>query len=441
MNKSKLSFGMLLLLVLPPAFLELLNNVYNMYVPIFIQAGNPDFAAKGTLTLGFGFGALMVGVWMVADNLFGFFAQPLVGAWSDRTKNKRGRRLPFVIWTLPLVVVGYALIPLIPTLIPQTLNGQNSQLTGFVIFFTLACVIYYLGFTPVRVVFQALRQEAVATTDRVKVESWFNFILNLFTIIAYTAGALLYKLYGPLLFWAVLAIYVVVALLVVFKYKESQELSAAAGDQEDSNVKQLSAVFRDAPKEARMKFIWFLVSVLFFTIGASAYTNFCSSWAVNVLGINEAKASTFLAIIIVATTVAVLPAGYIAAGKFGRRNMYLVGMIVMVIASALLAFVPSLYMVGFILLGAGAGIGFPCQLPLATEIAPQKGRLGSIIGVYNIAYLTGFVFGSFLTGWIIQMTSYKALFPTVIGAMTLSLICFLFVKVPQSAEPEAQTAK
>ncbi len=437
MNKKvKLSIGMLWLLALPPAMLELLNNVYNNYVPIFMQAGSETFAAKGsTLTLGFGLGALLVGFWMTADNLFGFFAQPIVGAWSDRTRSKRGRRIPFILATLPFIIIGYALIPVIPRLIPPELSGQAKELTGLFVAFTLSCIVYYLGFTPVRVVLQALRQESVENKDRIKVESWYNFILNVFTIIAYTLGASLYRLYGPLLFWVILALYVMSVVVLVLKYKEPEKLAEAP--QEESNFKQLLSVFKDSPKEMRKNLLWFLLSVTFFTLGASAYTNFCSSWAVNMLGVDEASASQILAIIIVASTIVVLPAGYIASSKFGRRNMYLVGLLVMISSAVFLIVLPKLYMVGFILLGAGAGIGFPSQLPLATELTPNQQKLGSVIGVYNLFYLTGFVTGSYLVGWLIEKTSYASLFPALLVFIALSLACFLFVKDPKAADIEA----
>ena len=376
---------------------------------------------------------------MTADNLFGFFAQPLVGAWSDRTRSKRGRRIPFVLGTLPFIVLGYALIPVIPRLIPAELSGQARQLTSLFILFSLTCVIYYLGFTPVRVVLQALRQETVDTKDRIKVESWYNFLLNIFTIIAYTAGASLYRLYGPLLFWVILGLYVLVVILLTVKYKEPENLSAAAQGQEQSNFKQLLSVFKESSPAVRKNLIWFLISVSFFTLGSSAYTNFGSSWAVNVLGVDEASASQVLAIVILASTVVVLPAGYIAAGRFGRRNMYLVGLLVLISSAVFIIFIPKLYIFGFILIGAGAGIGFPSQLPLASEMTPKQEKLGSVIGIYNIFYLTGFVLGSYLIGWLIEKTSYHSLFPALGGFMLLALLSFLFVKTPKPVETDLES--
>ncbi len=428
MKSNKLRFTHLLLLVVPAAFLEVLNQVYNLYVPIYLQAGGANFSSKGTLTLGFGVGALVVGLWMIVDNLWGWVVQTFVGAWSDRTKSKRGRRIPFVLWTLPLVAIGYALVPYIPTLIPADANGKPSLLIPFIISFTLACMIFYLGWTPVRLIYMALRQEAVDPKDRVKVESWWNFSVNVLTIIAYTVGASIYKIYGPLLFWILLACYLVAALILIFTYKEAPELSEAADQQEKSNFKQLKTVFTGASKADQTNLLWFLVSVLFYTFAVSGYTNFASSWVVNILGVNESQGSMAISLITIATTVAVLPAGYIAAGKFGRRNMYILGTVVMIIAGYMLAIAPSLYMIAFVLMGVGAGIGFPSQLPLATEIAPQSDKMASVISIYNLAYLTGFISGSFIVGWVIQSTSYASLFYCTSTTLLGSLILFMFTK-------------
>ena len=448
MKKVKVTTGYLILLALPGAILEALNNIYNNYVPIYIQAGNPIFASENTtLTFGFGLGAMIVGLWMVADNVWGFFGMPIVGAWSDRTRNRRGRRLPFILWALPFVLIGFGSVAVIPTLIPQTLNGEFSKLVPYFIAFTLACVIFYVGFMPSRVITQTLRQEAVDVESRTKVESWWIFLVNLFTIIALTAGSALYKIYGPLLFWVAMGLYVLSVILLAVKYKEAKHLSSQADQQEEKIMTQLASVFKGISSEQRRNLILFLVSVVFFTLAASAYTNFSSSWAVNQLGINEAKAAQFTAIMLIAATIIVLPAGYLAAGKFGRRNVYLIGLVVMLLGLALLAVLPQLYLFWIIIVGFGYGTGFSCQVPLVSELSPKENNLGSLIGVYNVAYLFGFVVGSFLVGWLIDMLSYTTLFPASSIFLFISILTFLFVKVPKKKEetkttlPKIETAK
>lgn len=432
MDKKKLTIGYLLLLALPGAFLELLNNVYNNYVPIYLQAGNSGFAKTGTtLTLGFGVGAALVGLWMVVDNIFGFFSMPIVGAWSDRSRHQRGRRLPFVMWTLPFVVLGYAALALIPTLIPAENNGQMQHLTLYFVAFILACFIYYLGFVPARVIIQTIRQEGVKANDRTKVESWWNFGTNLFTILALTGGSILYRIYGPLLFWLILVLYVIAAVVLFVRYREAPELSQSAASQEENPFKQLLGVFKDVSDEKRKNLVLFLVSITFFTLASSAFGNFATSWAVNRLGVDETKAALISAVLLISATIVVLPAGYLAAGKFGRRKMYLVGMLIMVAAAIFVVIFPHLYLAGFVVLGIGLGISFSCQVPIVTDLSSKEGNLGAVVGVYNLAYLFGFVFGSLIMGLMVQSFSYAVLFPVCATFLVISTVTFLFVKVPK----------
>ena len=57
--------------------------LYNTYVPIFLQAGAPDFSIRGSVTTtGFGLSAALTGIIMALDNLAALFIQPLMGPIS-----------------------------------------------------------------------------------------------------------------------------------------------------------------------------------------------------------------------------------------------------------------------------------------------------------------------------------------------------------------------
>ena len=58
-------------------------KLYNDYVPIFLQAGNPLFEST-TKTSGFGLGPGLTGFIMTLDNIVALFLLPLIGLWSDR---------------------------------------------------------------------------------------------------------------------------------------------------------------------------------------------------------------------------------------------------------------------------------------------------------------------------------------------------------------------
>ena len=431
-TKKKLPLTFLLLLALPGAALELINNIYNVYVPIYLQAGGEGFS-KTTLTLGFGVTAMLVGFWLTADNIFSFFVQPFIGAWSDRVRTKLGRRMPFILGTLPLVIIGVVLIPLIPTLIPPERSGQQSELVSLFVLFTLCCVVYYLGASPARVILQALRQESVPPEHRAKVESWYFFLLNAGTIVAYTAGGKLYELYGPLIFWAALGLYLVTVVLLLVFFREPKDLAEAAGTQESGNIKQLGSIFRNASAETRRNLLFFLGSVVMFAMVLSTVINFGASWAVQTLAVSETTAASILSFVTIAAVIVALPFGYLAGTKFGRRNTYVVSLAIALLGLLVLVFLPKVYLVGFAIFGIGMSGTLTSQLPLASEIAYDQSRLGATIGIYNLAYMFGFLMGANVAGVVIDATSYNFLFVSAAVFMAVGLLLALFIRATKPA--------
>lgn len=422
---KKINFTTVLLLALPGALLDVMNNIYNAYVPVYLQAGNPNFSGS-TLTLGFGVGVGLVGLWMTLDNVFGFIIQPIVGARSDRTKSRWGRRLPFVWATLPLALVGFALIPIAPHLIPPEMSGQI--VVGLFALFTLACIVYNLGYIPQRSILQTLRQESLAPEDRPKIESWNSIFTTLGLILAYTFGAALYRFYAPALFWTLAVIYAAATLALLFLFREPPQLVESADAQQHSVFLQLRAIFSDPDRRVRANIVFFLLSV-FLIIGAiSATGNFITSWIVNVLNFDESRATQLLSIYTLTSAIAALPAGYWAAKKWGHRRVYAAGTFIAFLAFALMAFFPALHLLALAVFGVGLSAAIITQLPLATELQKRQDNLGAMVGVFNFAYMLAYVLGTNVIGWIIQMTSYHILFYVTASVMLLGFLFILAIR-------------
>src|SRR5579872_4770460 len=58
--------------------------------------------------------AIGIGLLSSTRSLEGAVLQPLVGAWSDRTWNRLGRRRPFIVWFVPISVFFLLLTPFLP---------------------------------------------------------------------------------------------------------------------------------------------------------------------------------------------------------------------------------------------------------------------------------------------------------------------------------------
>jgi MFS family permease len=92
--------------------------IFNQYIPIFLQAGNPEFerqlleAGRAIPDIkGFGLApglALFIMTW---DNIINMFVQPWVGAKSDQTWNRFGRRKSWILWGAPVALLGFVFIP------------------------------------------------------------------------------------------------------------------------------------------------------------------------------------------------------------------------------------------------------------------------------------------------------------------------------------------
>ncbi|MBN2875380.1 MAG: MFS transporter, partial [Spirochaetales bacterium] len=75
----------------------LMDILYDTYVPIFL--GN--FIKKN----------VFIGTLMTLDNILAVFLIPFVSLWSDNTRTRIGRRMPFIIVLLPLSAVFFSMLP------------------------------------------------------------------------------------------------------------------------------------------------------------------------------------------------------------------------------------------------------------------------------------------------------------------------------------------
>lgn len=71
--------------------------LYNAYVPIFLKS--------------FGLSSFVVGAYMTIDNILALVLSPYVGALSDQTVTRLGKRKPYILIGAPLAALFFFLIP------------------------------------------------------------------------------------------------------------------------------------------------------------------------------------------------------------------------------------------------------------------------------------------------------------------------------------------
>jgi MFS family permease len=101
-----------------------------------------------------------------------------------------------------------------------------------------------------------------------------------------------------------------------------------------------------------------------------------------------------------------------AADLFGRRRMFIAGLLAFTVASLAggLARDPALLIAARVVQGAGAAVVAPAALSLITTSFADGQRRTRALGLYGATASVGFVAGQVLGGVLVQFTSWRAVF-------------------------------
>lgn len=404
MSHIKLSWRNIIIAATLPAVMEVIWQLYNTYVPVYLQAGNPAFADAGATTVGFGLGPALTGFILVFDNIAGLFISPLVGAWSDSLRSKWGRRMPFILFGVPVAVAAFIFIPLIPMGIAPELNGQTGQLTGLLIPFIISLFLVLLAFAVVRPVADVLMFDVTPSPQRATANGIAGAIAGLLVVITALAGAALYDVYGPLPFWIAAGLALLIFLLTWAFVKEPEELASAselAG--EKFNLAGIIKFLRDQPAENRTSLMYLLLSNLLAYVALAQMQAFLSSYGVFSLGMEESAAAMLVAIPAIAFMFIAVPAGLIA-NKIGRKTTQIIGLVGYAIGALVIYLFPDATMlnVGLLICGLTWPLANVVQVAMIVDSAPVETLMGTYTGLRQIAVTLGFIIGPILGGTLVE---------------------------------------
>jgi MFS family permease len=404
MSHIKLSWRNIIIAATLPAVMEVIWQLYNTYVPVYLQAGNPAFTEAGATTVGFGLGPALTGFILVFDNIAGLLISPIVGAWSDSLRSKWGRRMPFVIFGVPVAIAAFIFIPLIPMGIAPELNGQTGQLTGLLVPFIISLFLVLIAFAVVRPVADVLMFDVTPSPQRATANGIAGAIAGLLVVITALAGAALYDVYGPLPFWIAAGLALLIFLLTWAFVKEPEELASAkelAG--EKFNLAGIIKFLRDQPAENRTSLIYLLLSNLLSYVALAQMQAFLSSYGVFSLGMEESSAAMLVAIPAIAFMIIAVPAGLIA-NKIGRKNTQIVGLVGYAIGALVIYLFPDATMlnIGLLICGLTWPLANVVQVAMIVDSAPVETLMGTYTGLRQIAVTLGFIIGPILGGTLVE---------------------------------------
>ncbi len=417
-TSSKKEFKMSRLLLLGFGFLgiSIVWPLYNAYVPIFLK----DFNLSSTA----------IGFVMTIDNIFAIILLPLLGALSDQTRTRFGRRMPYILIGAPLAALTFSLIPLTRSWHVLWLMMLNIIFMNFFMALFRSPVI-------------ALMPDITPPEKRSQANGVINFMGGVGALLAYFGGKPLYDADFGLPFYVGAILMLIACMLVVAFVKEDEKYRVKTGEEglKFSNVYKKSYLdiksnMKDVFASKDHSLLMMLLSILFWFIGYNAIETFFTSYAKYRIGISESTGALILGVFSLTFMLFSIPAGFIGA-KIGRKKTMTIGLILLFLVILLTLLMGLgiedknlLTMVFFIIFAIG-GFGWAMinvnSLPTIVDMTTEE-KVGGYTGLYYLFSMSANIIAPPLAGLFIDKVSYDTLLILSCVFFGLALITLQFVK-------------
>lgn len=244
------------------------------------------------------------------------FDDPLIGWWSDRTRSRWGRRIPFLLYGIPLLVISFWLLFVPPA-------GAGVVLIAVYLFVVLE--LFYFANTIVGAPYEALQAEiATRSPDRVSLGVWKVIFGNVGLLLAFVVSPQLIERLGFPITMAILAAFAFAALYGMLFGLWRRGTLGRAVTLEAAPLPLLSSIRASL---GHRPFLALALSFVLFSIGYNMLALLMPYYVVVVHGLTEGEVTFFLAGVI-ATVMLALPLVSWAARRFGKRAVYALAMLI-----------------------------------------------------------------------------------------------------------------
>lgn len=307
---------------------------------------------------------------MSASSFATLFAQPIVGAFSDRTRSKLGRRSPYILIG---AVIGGLLLMGMPTL-------------HSILFITIAWVVTQISLNAL----QGPASTIIADRFEMNSRGTASAMMGVGTSVGMTigmvlAGQLVTKLgIGYTVFGGAV---IVVAFLFVFF---NRDYSSKNMDVEPMHWGKFVKSFWVSPRK-HPDYGWAFAGRFVMILGYQAIQAYMLYILIDYLGMTTEDAGQWAGILAVITAVTMV-VSTLTAGKLSdklERRKIFVFSASMFLAGALVIPVVFPNTTGMMVYAALAGLGFGAysavDMALMVDVLPSQGDAGKDLGVLNIA--------------------------------------------------------
>ena len=336
----------------------------------------------------------MIGAAMGIDNVLALLLVPVIGALSDATRTRLGRRVPFLLVALPVTAVALALIPFADA------RGLLALL--------LAMIVVDLALAVWRAPFLALLAELVPSAHRSKTEGILGVAMCLGAMLVLGGARSLGATNPALPFLLGGALVSIVWLLYAVALREPPRKQD--GELPPTAVAPLRSL-REAFTAGEGRAVRFFAACLLFHMAFQSFSSWFTLYGSERFHTTVANASLGFIAVAVSTLIGSVPAGWLGA-RYGRRRMSLIGLTGMALACTALHFVPTLGAAVGVLFLFGLSWSIPTAnlVPMALELGTAA-RAGALAGAFLLVQSAAGVIGPSLVGeWFDLAGSRRALF-------------------------------
>jgi len=360
----------------------LMDPLYDTYVPIFLK----KYISSNAL----------IGALMTLDNVLQLFLIPLVSVWSDRTRTRIGRRMPFIIVMLPASAVFFALIP--------------SMAAWALLPLVVILFIFNIFKTSVRGPVVALMPDTIPGDYRSEANGVINTMGGIGLIVGTLGLARLMNIRASLPFLVASLCIFLATILLFFLVKEKPQGPEREDEIPVSIIASLGQVFA----ERGTGILRILFSIFFWFLAYEGVKPFLGLYLVDTMNVSAGNAALAQGVAGIASVALAIPTGYLAH-RMGRRNFIrrcLLGLaliLALIPLTALLArtlhlstggalalFLLLMFLYGAVWIGVVVN-SFPMLWQMATY-----GNMGIYTGLYYTFSQTAAIAAPPITGAIID---------------------------------------
>lgn len=395
----------------------MMDPLYDSYVQIFLAKYIPY--------------KWIIGLIMSLDNLLALFLIPIVSVWSDHTRTRIGRRMPWILILLPLSAICFGLIP----------YAAEVSLVA------LVTLLVFLNLFK-----QSARGPVVALMPDIipgEYRSQANGVINTMGNIAAIVGTLfLARLMDVDRILPILgatknrlafpsgAVFVLIAVVFLFAFIKEKSTADTSGDNHKTHFfRSIEFVFTAKDKSGFLV----LISLFLWFVGYQGVVPFLTEFSIRTFNLTSGQGPLAMGMVGISSALAAIPMGY-AASKWGRKRMIRIALLAIAFLTVCVFFLEplgkflgtdnailKLYFWGLMF---GFGVFWICvvanSFPMLWQMAHHS-NIGVYTGLYyTFSQLAAIVAPAF-AGAIIDVAGYRSMFLFCSVFFVLAFITMGFV--------------